>query len=78
MERQAETQALEDVPSRLVASFPDLGAAAVAAAVSLACAELTGPVRDYVPVLVERLARERLARLRGQLADSKARGAVGH
>ncbi|MCH6469472.1 three-helix bundle dimerization domain-containing protein [Sinomonas terrae] len=64
MERQTEIQALKNVRSRLGARFPDLGEEAVAAAVSRASEEMTGPVRDYVPVLVERVARDRLARLR--------------
>jgi hypothetical protein len=33
----------------------------VEAAVRLAHSELTGPVRDFVPVLVEHAARDRLA-----------------
>jgi hypothetical protein len=72
MERQAEAQALENVRSRLAATFSDLGDEAVAVAVSYACAQMTGPVRDYVPVLVERMARERLTRLRNSLQESRA------
>ena len=41
--------------------FPDLDDGVVEAAVRVAHSELTGRVRDFVPVLVERVARERLS-----------------
>lgn len=63
--QESEAQALAAVQSRLAERFPDVGEEAVASAVSAAHAEMTGPIRDYVPVLVERTARDRLARQLG-------------
>ena len=54
-------RALSDVRLRLQEHFPELDADVVEAAVRLAHSELTGPVRDFVPVLVEHAARDRLA-----------------
>lgn len=62
MVQQTEAQALDSVRFRLAERFPEAGQDAVDTAVSAAHAEMTGPVRDYVPVLVERVARDRLAR----------------
>ena len=56
-----EQLALVAVHERLCQRFPELDPAVVEAAVRLSHAELTGPVRDFVPLLVERGARERLA-----------------
>ncbi len=53
---------MAEVQQRLEARFPDLDPTVVAAAVQVAAAGITGPVRDYVPLLVERAARERLNR----------------
>lgn len=61
VDQQREQRALVDVEQRLQRRFPTVDAVVVEAAVRLAHAELTGPVRDYVPLLVERRARERLA-----------------
>ncbi|WP_374970179.1 three-helix bundle dimerization domain-containing protein [Terrabacter sp. BE26] len=61
MDREAETKALEDVRRRLEQRFPWLHRDVVAAAVSLAHSRLRGPVRDFVPLLVEHAARDRLA-----------------
>ena len=61
MDDTAERRALADVQERLQARFPELDPGVVEAAVRLAHAELNGPVRAFVPVLVERAARERLA-----------------
>jgi hypothetical protein len=60
--QQSEGQALAGVRARLSKQFPEMGDEAVAEAVGAALAEMTGPVRDYVPVLVERTVRARLAR----------------
>lgn len=60
--RHDESQALEDVRARLAVRFPELDADTVNAAVDAAYARLTGPIRDYVPVLVERAARDLLSR----------------
>ncbi|MFL6168897.1 MAG: three-helix bundle dimerization domain-containing protein [Ornithinibacter sp.] len=51
---------MAEVQRRLEARFPELDPAVVAAAIRVAAAGITGPVRDYVPLLVERAARERL------------------
>jgi hypothetical protein len=56
-----EHQALEHVCSRLVERFPDVPEATVRLTVSDVHARFDGRVRDYVPVLVEREARARLA-----------------
>jgi hypothetical protein len=61
MDRSAEMRALAEVQERLQVRFPELDAEVVEAAVLLAHSELNGPVRAFVPVLVERAARERLA-----------------
>lgn len=61
MDRAAERRALAEVQARLEERFPDLHPDVVAAAVSLAHSELDGPVRDFVPVLVEHAARDRLS-----------------
>ena len=42
-------------------SFPELDPTVVEAAVRLSHAQLTGPIRDFVPLLVERAARDRLS-----------------
>ncbi len=55
---------MAEVQERLEARFPDLDPAVVEAAIQAAAAGITGPVRDYVPLLVERAARERLNRIR--------------
>lgn len=56
-----EQQALNEVEARLRRHFPELDPAVVEAAVRLSHAQLTGPIRDFVPLLVERGARDRLA-----------------
>lgn len=56
-----EEHAVQAVEERLRARFPDIDPAEVKDVVHGAHAELTGPLRDYVPVLVEHAARERLA-----------------
>ncbi len=61
MDRAAERKALAEVQARLEKRFPDLHPDVIAAAVRLAHSELVGPVRDFVPVLVERAARDHLA-----------------
>ncbi|WP_138444646.1 three-helix bundle dimerization domain-containing protein [Sinomonas susongensis] len=61
MQERTEDQALADVQARLAGRFPELDQEVVAAAVRTAQAEMTGPIRDYVPLLVEHTARDRLA-----------------
>jgi hypothetical protein len=62
MDPAHEARAMAEVQERLEARFPDLDPTVVEAAVRLAHSEITGPVRDFVPLLVERAARERLTR----------------
>lgn len=69
MDPAHEERAIAEVQARLEARFPDLDATVVEAAVRLAQAEITGPVRDFVPVLVERAARTRLAAIRAEEDD---------
>lgn len=63
MDHELETRALQEVQERLTQRFPYLGAEVVEAAVRVAYSKLTGPVRDFVPVLVEHEARQRLAQM---------------
>ncbi|WP_374970485.1 three-helix bundle dimerization domain-containing protein [Terrabacter sp. BE26] len=60
MDRAAEREALAEVQARLEKGFPELHPDVIAAAVRLAHSELVGPGRDFVPVLVEHAARDRL------------------
>ena len=74
--------ALLDVQARLAERFPDLDAAVVEAAVRVAYTGLQGPIRDYVPVLVEHAARERLRALarerpHADLRDPMTMGSAG-
>ncbi|GAB4100369.1 three-helix bundle dimerization domain-containing protein [Sinomonas halotolerans] len=62
---ESEADALDGVTSRLTGRFPELDDEAVASAVSEAAAQMTGPIRDYVPVLVEHNARDRLTKEAG-------------
>ncbi|WP_430295310.1 three-helix bundle dimerization domain-containing protein [Sinomonas sp. B1-1] len=73
---QSEAQALAGVRARLSAQFPDVGEDSVAEAVAAAHAEMTGPVRDYVPVLVERTARDRLVKRLGHPPRPTPTGAL--
>jgi len=52
-----EADAVEDGCQRLVVRFPTIEVAIVRSIVQEVHANLTGPVRDFVPVLVERVAR---------------------
>jgi hypothetical protein len=56
-----EAKAIQDVQERLRAKFPHLASDRVDAAVKGAYESMTGPIRDFVPVLVEHAAREQLA-----------------
>jgi hypothetical protein len=56
-----EMKALAEVQSRLQQQFPHVAAEVVEAAVQVAHSGLTGPIRDFVPLLVEHAARDRLA-----------------
>lgn len=61
MNQADEVKALAEVQSRLQEHFPHLGAEVVQAAVHVAHSGLTGPIRDFVPLLVEHAARDQLA-----------------
>ncbi len=63
---------MAEVQERLEARFPDLDPTVVEAAIRVCAAEITGPVRDFVPLLVERAARERLRRSVADEADEAA------
>ena len=56
-----EEDAVEEVCQRLVVRFPTIPPATVRATVQEVHANLNGPVRNYVPLLVERGARDRLS-----------------
>ena len=60
MAKLDEHRAVDEVSMRLSARFPALSADVVRSTVQDEHAKLVGRVRDYVPVLVERAARERL------------------
>jgi ribosomal protein L12E/L44/L45/RPP1/RPP2 len=61
MDHTEEARAVGEVIDRLVGRFPDLPRDRIAAVVETAHLELEGnPVRDFVPVLVERTAKQRL------------------
>ena len=59
-----EARALEEVVERLLARFPDVAEDRVREVVTMAHQEFANrPIRDYVPVFVERTAQEELSRL---------------
>jgi hypothetical protein len=61
MNAEEEARAVDQVVDRLAARFPDVSRDRVAAVVGEEHVELEGnPIRDFVPVLVEHEARERL------------------
>jgi hypothetical protein len=60
-DRDQEQRALVEVQQRLRDRFPELDPPVVEAAVRVAHTELTGPIRDFAPLLVEKAARDRLA-----------------
>ncbi|SMQ71125.1 hypothetical protein SAMN06295909_2449 [Plantibacter sp. VKM Ac-1784] len=63
MQNQDEVQQIVNVVDRLALKFPDTLRDDVARVVTEVHRELDGsPIRDYVPVLVEREARQRLRR----------------
>lgn len=55
-----EALALEHVREMLASRFPTLDPTTVESVVGEVHASLDGPVRDYVPLLVERVSRDRL------------------
>ena len=57
----SEVRAVEDLIRRLVARFPDVPADSVRQIVNASWDTFTDkPIRDFVPVLVERSAQEQL------------------
>ena len=59
-----EARALAEVVERLVARFPDVAENRVREIVRAAHQEFANrPIRDYVPVFVERTAKDELSRL---------------
>jgi hypothetical protein len=80
-----EHQALEHIQSRLADRFPAVPAETVRLTVKDVHARFDGRVRNYVPILVEREAKERLAALAAetsrladdQESDSRAQPAAG-
>ena len=58
MPKLDEREAVEQVFQRLVARYPDVPAETVRHTVHTVHEEIEGPVRDYVPLLVEHDARE--------------------
>jgi hypothetical protein len=56
-----EVKAIEQVCQRLVARFPNLPITTVKATVQELQAKLNGPVRQYVPLLIEHGAKDRLS-----------------
>lgn len=58
-----EALALEHVREVLASRFPTLDPTTVKSVVVEVHASLNGPVRDYVPLLVERASRDRLRAL---------------
>ncbi|EWT06496.1 hypothetical protein N864_20920 [Intrasporangium chromatireducens Q5-1] len=63
MGEETEAESLAEVQTRLQERFPGLSPTVVEAAVRTAHASLDGPIRDFVPVLVEHAAQDRLAAL---------------
>lgn len=63
-----ERETVEGVCRRLSKRFPDLPQDTVESVVREIHARLSGPIRDYVPVLVEHQARDDLAAIRRQHA----------
>lgn len=61
MSAEDENRAVTEVSHRLAASFPDMSPDDVATTVHASHEQFAGrPIRDFVPVLVERLAKSNL------------------
>lgn len=63
MNQASEAAAITEVQERLADRFPEVSREVVEAAVRAAHAEVQGPIRDFVPLLVEHAARDHLARI---------------
>ena len=75
MDAHLEAKEIANVRLRLAERFSTLDGDTIEAAVRAAHAEMTGRIRDYVPVLVEHKARERLSAFarHGQLTSATMR-----
>jgi hypothetical protein len=72
MDRSDEIRAVDEVIDRLAAHFPDVPRVDVASVVYDEHRRLDGnPIRDYVPVLVEHEARDRLRLSGGDAAEAR-------
>jgi hypothetical protein len=69
MDKQQEAKEIDDVIVRLADRFPTLDHDTIEAAVRQAHAEMTGNIRDFVPVLVEHTARDRLVESAANLEE---------
>lgn len=64
MDRSEEDRAISEAAERLVNAFPSLSPEAVERAVAESRPEFDGnPIRDFVPLFVERSAKHRLRSL---------------
>ena len=59
-----EWREIQNLIARLIAAYPELSPGAIRALVDQVHADQTGAIRDFVPITVERIARERLRRER--------------
>ena len=71
MERPEELRALAEVRDRLQRRFSHVHVSEVERTIEQEHSEFDGhPIRDFVPILVERAATDRLTRLPAQRASS--------
>jgi len=61
MVENSEASALLDVQHRLERTFPNVASTVVRQVVVESYGAMTGPIRDFVPLLVEHQARDALA-----------------
>jgi hypothetical protein len=75
MDGTVEAHEIVKVEARLAERFPQLDPGVITAAVRSVHSELTGGIRDFVPVLVEHNARDRLAQMAaGETSPHERRG----
>lgn len=63
MTQRSEADAIREVYEQLTARFPEVPTEIVEAAVRTEYEALDGPIRDFIPLLVHKHARRRLAEL---------------
>ncbi|QQS01872.1 MAG: hypothetical protein IPK37_05580 [Austwickia sp.] len=63
MRQRSESEAIRDVLEQLMVRFPDVPPEVVEAAVRTEHQALDGPIRDFIPLLVQKHAGRRLASL---------------